>query len=102
MSYRVVITARALQDLQGIRDYIAKRSPENAARFLEKLLASFDSIEASPQAFGRAIEDELVPYTLHQYVVKPYRVLYRVEGRAVQILHVRHGARGRASREELP
>lgn len=33
MSYRLVITHRALTDLRGIRDYIAKRSPLNAAKF---------------------------------------------------------------------
>jgi plasmid stabilization system protein ParE len=28
MNYRVVITNRALEDLSGIRDFIAKRSPD--------------------------------------------------------------------------
>jgi plasmid stabilization system protein ParE len=96
MSYRVVITERALSDLTQIRDFIAKRSPINAAKFLEKLLRQFDVMERSPEGFGRAPEDALVPYTLHQIVVKPYRILYRVSGTSIQILHVRHGARQRA------
>jgi plasmid stabilization system protein ParE len=101
MKYRVLITTRALADLRDIRGYIARRSPENAARFLEKLLHSFDRLERSPTSFGKAPEDAFVSYTLHQYVVKPYRILYRVEGRAIQILHIRHGGRRRADPDEL-
>jgi addiction module RelE/StbE family toxin len=101
MSYRIVIADRALSDLRGIRDHIAQRNPDNAARFLEKLLDSFDVLEDSPESFGKAPEDELASYTLRQYVVKPYRILYRMEGKAVQILHVRHGARPRARPDEL-
>lgn len=66
-------------------------------RFLNKLLSALDIIEKSPAGFGRAVENELVPFELHEYVVRPYRILYRVEGDRVQILHVRHGA-SRAAR----
>jgi toxin ParE1/3/4 len=101
MSFRVVITDRALSDLQAIRDFIAVRSPANAARFLERLLEQFDVIELSPESFAKAPEDELVPYTLRQIVVRPYRILYRVVGNRVELLHIRHGARSRAKPEEL-
>ena len=101
MSYRLLITDRALLDLRKIRDYIARHSPDNAAGFLEKILQKFDLIESAPDSHPKAPEDELVPYTLRQYVVKPYRILYRVEGRTIQILHIRHGARKRATPEEL-
>lgn len=92
---------RALDDLRHIRDYIARRNPENAAKFLGKILDAFDVIEALPHGYATAAENDLVPYTLRQYVVRPYRILYRVEGDAVQILHVRHGALKRAKREDL-
>jgi toxin ParE1/3/4 len=102
VSRRVVITDRALSDLRHIRDYIARHSPLNAARFLERVLAELDVIEASPESFAKAPEDELVSYTLRQFVVKPYRVLYRVAGGRVEILHVRHGARLPAKPTDLP
>jgi addiction module RelE/StbE family toxin len=101
MTYRVFITPRALRDLRQIRDYIARRSPLNAAKFLERLIKSFDKVERSPNAFGKAPEAKLVPYDLHQYVVQPYRILYRTVGSQVQILHVRHGAMRRAKPEEF-
>lgn len=68
----------------------------------ERLLKELDVIERSPGAFAKAPEDNLVPYTLHQLVVKPYRILYRVVERRVEILHVRHGARLGADRDDLP
>jgi addiction module RelE/StbE family toxin len=101
MNFRVVITDRALSDLREIRDYIARRSPQNASRFLERLLEKLDVLESSPESFAKATEDELVPYTLRQFVIRPYRVLYRVNGSRVEILHVRHGARLPATREDL-
>ena len=99
--HKLVITDRALADLRDIRDYIAKSSPANATRMLERLLAEFDAIEATPEAFGVAPEDDCVPFTLRQFVVKPYRVLYRVVDKRVDILHVRHGARAPVTPEEL-
>ena len=101
MSYRILITSRALNDLREIRDYIAKNSPDNAARFLQRTLEKFDLIEESPESHPKAPEDAIVPYTLRQYVMKPYRILYRVDGKSVQILHVRHGARQSAKPEDL-
>jgi len=101
VKYRLVITPRALADLRSIRDYIASRSPDNAARFLHKVLDQLEVIGQSPQAFGKAPEDRLVSYALHQVVIKPYRILYRVQGRRVEILHVRHGARLPVPADEL-
>jgi len=45
------------------------------------------------EAFGAAPENDSVSYSLRQIIVKPDRILYRVTGRQVEILHVRHGAR---------
>ena len=101
MSYRVIITARALADLTEIRDYIAKRSQANAAKFLEKILAEFDSLETSPESFATAPENDSVPYVLRQMIVKPYRILYTVTGTRVEVMHIRHGARLPAQPDEL-
>jgi toxin ParE1/3/4 len=101
MRFRVVITSRALDDLRDIRNFIAKRSPGNAERFLHRLLSEFDVLETLPDSFRTAAENDAVSYTLRQLIVKPYRILYRVTGRRVEILHVRHGARQPAAPDEL-
>jgi len=71
LNYRIFISDRALSDLRDIRDYIARRSPLNAATFIERLLKEFDVLEALPEAFPKALEEEYVPYTLRQFTVKP-------------------------------
>lgn len=101
MRFRVRITPRAETDLREIRDCIARRSPLTAGRFPGKLLASLDTIAESPRSFSRVDENELVPYKLHRYIFRPYRIPYRVVGNDVQILHIRHGARRRATRPDL-
>lgn len=101
MRFRVVITNRALDDLRDIRNFIAKRSPVNAERFLHRLLGEFDVLETLPDSFRTAPENDAVPYTLRQLIVKPYRILYRVTGRRVEILHIRHAARRPAAPDEL-
>jgi plasmid stabilization system protein ParE len=101
MKFKSIITPRALDDLVAIRDYIARRNPDNAADFLLKILEGIETIEDSPTSFGLAEESSMVPYDLHQFVVRPYRILYRVDGSSIQILHIRHGARRRATRDDL-
>lgn len=101
MEFRLVITDRALDDLRSIRDFIARDSVDRAAEFLERLLQSLDALEQFPRGFPLAIENDLVPYELRQWVFGQYRVLYRVVGKKVEILHVRHGARLPATGEEL-
>jgi addiction module RelE/StbE family toxin len=101
MTYRLLITERAVADLTEIRDYIAVRSPSNAVKFLEKLLSKFDLIEALPETFAKAPEDKSVPYTLRQFIVKPYRILYRVVDDRVEIIHIRHAARLPAKPDDL-
>jgi plasmid stabilization system protein ParE len=91
-----------LDDLRGIRDYIAADSPDQAAGFLEKLLDSLEALERFPGACPLALENDLVSYELRQLVHGQYRVLYRVVGKSVQILHVRHAVRLSATRDELP
>jgi len=92
MKHRLFITERALSDLRDIRDYIARDSPENAAKFLESLLDALDPLEEFPQGCSLALENDLVPYELRQLIHRPYRILYRVVGTNVEILHVRHAA----------
>jgi plasmid stabilization system protein ParE len=102
MEFRLLITDRALDDLRAIRDYIARDSADRAAEFLEKLLDSLDPIQQFPGGFPLAPENGFVAYELRQLVYGQYRVLYRVVGSMVEILHVRHAARLPATGEELP
>jgi toxin ParE1/3/4 len=95
-AYRVQLTDRAIDDLVEIEAFIAQDSTRRAQAMLAKLKARIASLQLNAEGFARAPEDEFVPYTLRQVIERPYRVLYRVEGADVVVLHVRHGARRHA------
>ena len=46
--YRVVISPRALSDLEEIRRYIEKDSPQNASAVIRRFIAAIDSLEQFP------------------------------------------------------
>jgi toxin ParE1/3/4 len=87
---RVVYTPDASGDLDRIHAYIAERNSRaatavsRAIRRLAEGLAEFPLIGHPTSASGVHV------VTLGRY---PFRIFYRVVGKEVQILHVRHDAR---------
>lgn len=71
--------------------YIARDSPYHAARFAQKLIESTDRLASWPLS-GRVIP-EMDDESRREIIVRPYRVMYRVEGDDVWITGVVHGAR---------
>ena len=88
---RVVLSAAARADLQGIADHIASDNPRRAATFVRELRAAIRRIGDMPRAFP------LVPrYEHHGIRRRPWRnylIFYVVEDDQVGIVHVLHGAR---------
>ena len=91
--YKVIYSKRALADLVSIYDYIASVSPSSATRMIERLLDMADSLEEFPGRFGLAREAGRFGFELRQVIVRPYRIVYRVEGTAVRIETFRHASR---------
>jgi toxin ParE1/3/4 len=84
---QVVWTRRALADLEAIRSYIGKFSPQASRRLAARLIEVAASLRAQPER-GRAITGGRRELT----IVAPYLIRYRVRDGVVQILTVRHGA----------
>ncbi len=85
---RVTLTATALLELRGIRDYIRQFNPIAADRISDKLIAACDSLAYAPHR-GRPIganRRELLS-------VWPYIIRYSVGEDEVVILRIRHGKR---------
>jgi toxin ParE1/3/4 len=96
-TYRVRITPSALKDLEGIFDYIATDSPQNAAGMIRKLIDAIDSLDLLPYRYDVPRTGSPRNRQTRSMPVRPYLVRYRVEERnkAVYILRIRHGARRR-------
>lgn len=85
--YRVIWSVRSRHDIEGIHAYIAQVAPLAAGRFASRLIAIVESLADQPHR-GRSLYGEVREIV----AVRPYVVRYRVKGRAVQIIRIKHGA----------
>jgi len=88
---KVIWAPTALNDLDAIAEYIAKDSPDRAALFVARLIDATDPLADFPEP-GRLIP-ELDDPAWREIVVAAYRIMYRLEGDAVWISAIVHGAR---------
>jgi toxin ParE1/3/4 len=95
VSFQVVITEDAENDLEDIVAYIAKHdSPRAAQHVLSRILEIADSLMAEPTRGTppkelRALGDQ----EYRQVFFKPYRLIYRVVGEQVVIYVITDGRR---------
>jgi plasmid stabilization system protein ParE len=92
-AYKIIITPEALANLEAIHEYIAADSPDNAARMIERILDAAHSLEDMPQRHAVIRTRRRLGYEARAVVVGPYRMIYSVDGTAVYVRTVRHGAR---------
>jgi len=88
---KVIWSPAALDDVDGIAEFIARDSPARAALFAERLIESTDRLNQFPE-LGRSIP-EMSDSLCREVSVGSYRVMYRIDEGAVWITAVVHGAR---------
>ena len=93
MKYRVLIQPPAAEDLDEAYRWIAERSPESAAKWLNGLRRAIQRLSSFPGRCPLAPENDSFKEEIRQLLHRDYRVLFTVEGRTVRVLHIRHGAR---------
>ena len=87
---RLLWFSLAVDDLQELREYIARDNPEAARDAASRILEAASVLEKQP-AIGRPGR---VPGTREMIVSgTPYIIPYRVRGNIVEILRVFHAAR---------
>jgi len=95
VSFQVVITEDAENDLEDIVTYIAKHdSPRAAQHVLSRILQAANSLmgeptRGTPPRELRALGDQ----EFRQLLFKPYRLIYRVVGEQVIIYVITDGRR---------
>jgi toxin ParE1/3/4 len=88
-TFRVLWTETAVRDLESLIGYIAAEAPINAGKLLARLKSRAESLTTTPER-GRLVP-ELVQHGLpvwRELIVRPYRILYRIDGRTVSVLGV--------------
>ena len=95
MKFRVVVTPEAQDGIRESFAYIDQRSPRNAARWLQSLYKTIDTLETMPERCGPAREQDYLDEDLRQLVFKSHRIVFRIDKprRTVWVLWVRHAKR---------
>jgi toxin ParE1/3/4 len=88
---RVVYTAEALADLDGIFDYIANHYPDISDALQNRLHGVVTRIARWPESAQEVSERPGV--RVAPLIRYPDKVFYRVSDDTVEILHVHHAAR---------
>jgi toxin ParE1/3/4 len=94
-TYRIIYTRRAADELTAIFTYIEHDSPRNAARLIERLLSSIESVDLFPHRHKVVKNADELGEEVRSMPVRPYLIRYHIDDKnsAVTILSVRHGAR---------
>jgi addiction module RelE/StbE family toxin len=93
-SLQVQWAEAAVRDLEELISYITADSPLNAERILDKLEKRARTLESAP-ARGRVVP-ELAHFGIRSWresIVKPYRIIYRIDEGTVNVLAVLDGRR---------
>ena len=91
MAARVGWSQRALRDVEGIADYIAKDSPVYAAVVVRNIIAQTKMLAQFPRS-GRKVP-EFDDDDIRELLAYSYRIIYRIEQDKVIISTVIHGKR---------
>ena len=74
-------TLPAVEDLENIRNYIARDSELYAAGFVEKIIAAVDKLELFPE-IGREVRETDDP-EVRELLFQNYRIVYRCHAHTV-------------------
>ncbi len=95
MSFEVLVTERASQELHQAADWIAKDAPETANRWFNGFVTAISTLDENPQRCSLARENRRFPFELRQLLYgrrRGYRALFTIRGSSVVVLSIRHAA----------
>lgn len=86
---KLIYAPKALNDLQGIKTYIARQFGEEKAKTcVRKIISTARQLELFPGE-GSSLEDLIkYPTDYHYLVVKPNYIFYRVEVDTVRVIRI--------------
>lgn len=93
MAYAVSLTARAERDLARLYEEIDAADSETARKWYRGLKKQILSLETLPFRCAVTPENKNLRHLLYGHRRNTYRVIYRVAGIRVDVIHIRHGAR---------
>ena len=91
MAGRLIWSPQALDDIEGIAEYIARDSEFYAAVVAQRLFEAPERLTDFPES-GRVVPEVNDP-NIRELFVHDYRLMYEIAGEEIHILTVVHGKR---------
>lgn len=105
MAFRVEFLPRAQHDLEAIYLWLVEQAPLRGPGWLRGLERAVHSLSESPDrcvvARHLSTPSDTVRQMMYGRYPHVYKVYYHIVGEAVEIMHIRHGARRNPQRFEL-
>jgi plasmid stabilization system protein ParE len=106
MKHKLIITQRAAQERdRAFTWYSDNYSSEFAARWYDGISQVIESLPRNLARGHKAAENDRFPFELYEVLygkrMNKHRILYRVEGNTVAILHIRHSAQHELTESDL-
>ena len=94
MAYKLIWSPASRDDLYDIVIFISRDNPARALTFGYRLISETDRLQGFPE-MGRVVPEYRNPM-LREIIVRPYRIVYRVnhDRKICEIARVWHSARG--------
>ena len=104
--FQVKELARARADIRDIATWLAERSPQGAASWLDAYDRLVARLGQSAESFGSAAENEDCAFDIRQALFKTgrgrvYRAIFYIDGDTVNILRVRGPGQALVQPDEL-
>lgn len=89
--YNIEFSPESENELEEYYVYIEKDSPRNAAKWYFNMRDKISTLDENPARCPYADETHFHDYEIRNLIIGEYRVLFRIQGKTVQILHIKHG-----------
>ena len=94
MTYEVEISPAATAEIDAAYAWLLERTPQHAPEWYNRALDAMLSLADNPARCpfdDRAADTHKLLFGDKRHA---YRIIFRIRGNTVHVLHVRHGARG--------
>jgi len=99
MNFTVIISPRALQDLDRAYHWLLERTPQHAPEWYNRAIDAINSLESNPGRCPIAPESPRRGEIIHQLLFgdkrHARRIVFTIREQTVFVLHLTHGARER-------
>lgn len=91
--FPIVWLPAAAEDLQDIHSYIRARSQAYAGAMIDRIVTAVEDLSRFPRKDHAVDDPGIGSMEVREWLVHPYRVVYRIKQDHVIVLAIVHGAR---------